>query len=52
MAELARQLGVSDNLVSATVRGIKNNRKVLQALRSIGCPEDILALPKNMKEAA
>lgn len=50
MTKLARSLGVSVNLVHVTVTGARNNRKVLTALRELGCPEKVLSLPEDMKE--
>ena len=50
MADIARALGVSIQAVSATVRGSRNHRKVLAALRDLGCPLDALSLPEDMKD--
>lgn len=47
MAEVARQIGVSKNLVSITINGSRNNRRVLRALLGHGCPADLLALPTD-----
>ncbi|WP_243451388.1 hypothetical protein [Desulfovibrio psychrotolerans] len=49
MAEIARQLNLPHQTVSATVRGVKNNREVLKALRDMGCPLDALSLPDELK---
>ncbi|MFV0423512.1 helix-turn-helix domain-containing protein [Oleidesulfovibrio sp.] len=50
MADVARQLGVSAQAVSATVRGRRNHRKVLEALRDMGCPVEVLSLPEDLKQ--
>ena len=49
MADIARDLGVTIQAVSATVRGSRNHRKVLVALRDMGCPLDALSLPEDLK---
>jgi hypothetical protein len=46
---VANQLGVSHTLVSRTIRGEINNRKVLRALVSLGVPQRLLALPNDMQ---
>lgn len=38
--------------VSLTIDGKKNLRKVLAYLREMGCPEQFLALPEDMRKAA
>lgn len=50
MAQIARKIGVSPNLVHATVKGVRNNRRVLTALLEVGCSPKILSLPEDMKE--
>lgn len=50
MSELGRRIGVSAELVSATVRGKRNNAKVLDALRQEGVPEQYLFDPLFMQE--
>ena len=45
---LAAELGVHYTLVSQTVSGTKNNRRVLKALRDKGCPVKWLALPLEL----
>ncbi|MBU1002758.1 MAG: XRE family transcriptional regulator [Proteobacteria bacterium] len=51
--DVAAQAGVKTHaVVSRTIRGSVNNRKVLRALKDLGCPEAYLALPKDMKEEA
>ncbi|WP_245577936.1 hypothetical protein [Maridesulfovibrio bastinii] len=47
VAEKAEISAVS--IVSRTINGGANNRKVLAALRDMGCPEKYLALPEDMK---
>ena len=46
-ASVARELGVSQVLVSNTIRGKGNNKKVLLFLKKIGCPEEYLSIPKD-----
>ena len=46
MAELGRRIGVSAELVSATVRGKKHSPRVLNALRDCGVPEEYLFDPR------
>ncbi len=38
--------------VSLTIDGKKNLRKVLHYLKELGCPEQFLALPKDMQKDA
>lgn len=47
MAGVARTLGVHNTLVSLTVQGIKNNKKVLGHLHQLGCPEEFLSMPSG-----
>ena len=47
--KLAEELAVHPTVVSQTIRGIMNNRKVLTKLQNLGCPLDILSLPKDMR---
>ncbi|GFK94755.1 hypothetical protein NNJEOMEG_02602 [Fundidesulfovibrio magnetotacticus] len=49
MADVARDLGLSRNLVGETVKGARNNKKVLDYLRELGCPEKWLDLPEAVK---
>jgi hypothetical protein len=49
MARLADELGISRQVVQATVRGFKNNRKVLRHLKKMGCPERYLSLPNDLQ---
>lgn len=46
-SNLARELQVHHTLVSQTVSGSKNNRRVLKALLDKGCPRKWLALPQD-----
>lgn len=48
MTKIAEELGISHQVVQATVKGIKNNRKVLGLLQDMGCPEKYLSLPDDM----
>lgn len=49
MKDVALAVGVSNQLISETLRGIRNNRKVLTHLRDMGCPEQFLDLPEDLK---
>jgi len=51
-ADVARELGKSRSIVTRTIRGGANNRDVLRYLRELGCPEEYLSLPDDMKEKA
>lgn len=48
-AAIARAIGVSDALVCSTIAGQRNNRKVLQYLRDLGCPASFLKLPDDLQ---
>ena len=50
MKRVADELGVNPSLVRDTIRGVKNNRRVLSKLQDMGCPERYLSLPKDMQE--
>lgn len=55
MKSVADEMGVNPSLVRDTIRGTKNNRRVLAKLQDMGCPERYLSLPDDMiktKEAA
>lgn len=41
-AEIARRLMVSAALVSMTIKGDRSSPRVLDALKAMGCPEDLL----------
>ena len=47
MSELGRRIGVTAELVSATVRGKRHSPKVLDALRREGVPEQYLFDPQS-----
>ena len=47
--EIARRIGISKSIVSDTIRGAANNKRVLAFLRDLGCPLKYLALPDEMK---
>lgn len=49
MTKEARKIGISPQLFHRTVSGTANNRKVLEHLRRIGCPDKALSLPSDMK---
>lgn len=48
-AKIARELGVGRSLVTCTIHGRKNNRRVLGYLLEKGCPTEILDLPEDME---
>ncbi|MFW5490401.1 MAG: hypothetical protein ACNI3A_18590 [Desulfovibrio sp.] len=50
MTDVARTLDISSQAVSATVKGVRNNRRVLRLLRDMGCPAKALSLPDDLKE--
>lgn len=47
MAAVALEIGVNSSTVSYTVRGSKNNKRVLDYLHSLGCPAKYLSMPKQ-----
>ncbi|WP_027366964.1 hypothetical protein [Desulfocurvibacter africanus] len=47
--DVAAELGVHHSLVSHTIFGRKNSRRVLRALRDKGCPKQFLALPEDLE---
>ena len=49
---VAGRAGVDNSLVTRTIKGQANNRKVLSALVGLGCPARYLRLPADMTEAA
>lgn len=48
IAEVAESLGINAGIVSATIRGTRNTRRVLVYLLSKGCPVNALSLPDDM----
>jgi transcriptional regulator with XRE-family HTH domain len=48
-ADVSREVGVSQHVMSETIRGIRNSRKVLVYLRDQGCPVKHLDLPEDLK---
>ncbi|GAB7082329.1 helix-turn-helix domain-containing protein [Megalodesulfovibrio paquesii] len=52
MADIARDLECSRSLVCHTVRGGKNNKRVLARLVELGVPRRYLALPDGVGVAA
>lgn len=45
---IALSVGITPSIVSGTIRGRKNNRRVLLELVNLGCPLDILSLPSDL----
>ncbi|OEU69164.1 MAG: hypothetical protein BA863_03495 [Desulfovibrio sp. S3730MH75] len=52
MSRVAVEIGLSAVIVQQTVRGVRNNKKVLAKLKELGCPVGALSLPEDMKEKA
>ncbi|WP_321402633.1 helix-turn-helix transcriptional regulator [Maridesulfovibrio sp.] len=48
--KIAKDIGISKSIVSSTINGSTNNKKVLAYLRDKGCPQKYLSLPEEMKE--
>ena len=42
MNDVARMAGVHHNIVGDTVRGMRNHRRVLEQLETLGCPAEYL----------
>lgn len=49
LADVGQEIGVSRQLMSDTVRGVRNNKKALTKLRDMGCPDKYLDLPEDLK---
>ena len=49
MRAVARKCNCHDSLVSHTVHGRKNSRRILRELVRMGCPSEILGLPEDMR---
>lgn len=47
---LAVDVGLHKTTASHTIRGLKNNRKILKYLVELGCPVSFLGLPKGLKD--
>ena len=47
--DIRDRLDLSQSVVSRTIMGSANNRRVLAYLRDEGCPVHVLALPEDMK---
>jgi len=45
---IAKSVGITPSMVSSTIRGRKNNRRILKKLMELGCPENILSLPGDL----
>jgi hypothetical protein len=48
MKKIAELEGVHWTLVTHTIRGTKNNKKILKRLVTLGCPVESLNLPENL----
>lgn len=47
MSKIAEDLGLHHSVVGYTVKGIKNNKRVLDYLHDLGCPEEFLSRYKE-----
>jgi len=52
LTEMAKALEINAGIVSATIRGTRNTRRVLQYLLEKDCPADILSLPDDLQDLA
>lgn len=51
-ADVATAAGVSVQSVSATMNGFRHSPRVLEALRTMGIPEELLFDPRNASRVA
>ena len=51
LTEMAKALEITAGIVSSTIRGTRNTRRVLSYLLEKGCPAEILSLPEDMTVA-
>ena len=47
MSAISKDIGVSAVLVGETIKGTRNNKRVLNHLKKIGCPSEFLGLAKK-----
>lgn len=47
MHSVSKKVGLSHTLVRETIMGAKNNKKVLNYLHELGCPDEFLSMPKQ-----
>jgi len=47
--KLAESMSINPSTVSQCIHGYNNNRRVLRGLLAAGCPQELLALPADMK---
>jgi hypothetical protein len=52
MTQVASMAGTRHQVVSDTLRGIRNHRRTLAALESLGCPLDLLYPQNQYRRAA
>ena len=52
LTEIAEALDINAGIVSATIRGTRNTRRVLNYLLEKGCPAKVLSLPGDLTPAA
>ncbi len=48
-ADVARKAGISRSLVSKVLKGKRSNKSIEQALRELGCPEELLKSPSEQQ---
>jgi len=49
---IAKSISITPSMVSHTIRGRKNNRRVLKKLVDLGCPQEYLSLPVDLEKQA
>ena len=47
--KIAKELSVSNALVSSTIFNRNNNRRVLDKLTALGCPVDLLGVSQDVR---
>ncbi len=52
VTSIAESIAITPSLVSHTIRGRKNNRRVLKKLVDLGCPQEYLSLPIDLEKQA
>jgi len=48
LKEIAKKESIHVGLVSATIRGTRNTRRVIKRLLDMGCPPEIISVPDDM----
>jgi phage portal protein BeeE len=47
--DIALAEGVTPAIVSQTIRGTRNTRRVIKQMLTMGCPAEIINLPEDLK---